>query len=486
MPYPQQETLDAFQREWYRLSGEGKLSALDVDPVPDIYVRNQQLRNQLQALQAEAEQMQDVSTAAKSTWDRYRKERDFHRMHHKRVVQEKKRLVADLRRLKSHCDSYEPMLNMMRTKYETAMKEKMMLRLERDRLAAKVAAFEEQMKQLEAARASDTASPPAAATKRGARSSSRLPDSCINPYHSRPATEAPMERWGLSKTFQAHNAAISAIAVHPSRPVVATASDDCSWKMWGLPGGELLMSAEGHADWLSSIAFAPSGAQLATGSADCSVKIWDFATSRCMVSLSEHSQAVWGVAYHDVTDNFAVSCSMDHTAKVWDLVAAKCKHTLRGHVDSVNSVCFQPYSNNVCTGSGDKTVSLWDCRSGLCIQTFYGHKNSINSVSFRVTGDTIASGDADGVVRLWDVRMVAEKAAFTVGQYPCNATAFDPSGKWLAAGCDDGQVRVFDTELGELRTTMTGHSDAVQCCTFDRKGQWMVTGGSDATLRLWC
>ena len=31
--------------------------------------------------------VQEVATKAKSTWDKFRKERDFHKMHHKRVVQ---------------------------------------------------------------------------------------------------------------------------------------------------------------------------------------------------------------------------------------------------------------------------------------------------------------------------------------------------------------------------------------------------------------
>eukprot|EP00965_Chrysotila_dentata_P045011 1495055-Pleurochrysis_carterae.AAC.1 len=73
-------------------------------------------------MQVEIEKMQEVSTSAKSTWDKFRKERDFHKMHHKRVVQEKNKLITDLKRLKSHYDNYEPMLKMMRTKYETAMK----------------------------------------------------------------------------------------------------------------------------------------------------------------------------------------------------------------------------------------------------------------------------------------------------------------------------------------------------------------------------
>jgi len=39
-------------------------------------------------------------------WDKLRKERDHHRMHHRRVVQEKDKLITDLRRLKNHVDGY--------------------------------------------------------------------------------------------------------------------------------------------------------------------------------------------------------------------------------------------------------------------------------------------------------------------------------------------------------------------------------------------
>jgi WD40 repeat protein len=53
-------------------------------------------------------------------------------------------------------------------------------------------------------------------------------------------------------------------------------------------------------------------------------------------------------------------------------------------VDSVNAVAWQPFSNNVCTGSGDKTVSLWDARSGLCVQTFYGHLNAVSTIALTV------------------------------------------------------------------------------------------------------
>ena len=36
--------------------------------------------------------------------------------------------------------------------------------------------------------------------------------------------------------------AISNIAIHPKKSILATASDDYTWKIWTLPAGELIMS----------------------------------------------------------------------------------------------------------------------------------------------------------------------------------------------------------------------------------------------------
>lgn len=70
-------------------------------------------------------------------------------MHHKRVVQEKNKLVSDIKRLKKHYDSYEPTLKQLQHKYELALKEKMLTKLEKDRLVAKVTSTETSIKQLE-------------------------------------------------------------------------------------------------------------------------------------------------------------------------------------------------------------------------------------------------------------------------------------------------------------------------------------------------
>jgi len=475
------KTLDTFQTEWYELAQRGQLSQDDIGPVPDIYLRNQQLDDQLKTIKADLNAAREVAEKARSTWDKFRKERDFHKMHHKRVMQEKNKLISDIKRLKKHYATFEPTLGKLKSKYETAMKEKMLKQLQRDGLAAKVAALEERIRQLEG----EPEEPPPPEPKRQGRQDSILPpEDRPNPFHSVTFDKTPVEQYQLSKTFKGHMASLSNICIHPKKPIVVTVSDDTTWKMWSLPNGDLVMSGDGHKDWVSGCEFNPRGTQLCTTSGDSTVKIWDFANSRCAHTFTDHTQAVWSCAYHDCGD-FVVSASMDHTARMWDLGSMRARQTFRGHVDSVNHVIFQPYTNNICTCSGDKTVSLWDVRTGLCIQTFYGHMNAVNSCAFNLRGDTIASTDADGAVKLWDVRMVAERDQLSDGGHPANKCSFDRSGQILAVTSDDGTVTCYDLEENTKVATMRGHEDAVQAVVFDPFGQFMVTAGSDCSFRLW-
>ncbi|RKO84244.1 hypothetical protein BDK51DRAFT_33104 [Blyttiomyces helicus] len=132
------KSLDTFQNEWYEFQQKGKLSPEDLTIVPDVYQRNQELADSLQKLRIDVEDYKDIASKARATYDKLRKERDFHRMHHKRVVQEKNKLIGDIKRLKTHYESYEPTLKQLQHKYEIAMKEKMLTKLEKDRLAGKV------------------------------------------------------------------------------------------------------------------------------------------------------------------------------------------------------------------------------------------------------------------------------------------------------------------------------------------------------------
>ena len=90
-----------------------------------------------------------MNSKAKETYVKLRKERDYHRIHHKRVVQEKNRLIDDIKRLKRHYAQFEPTLQQLKSKYEVAMKEKMLARLERDRAVGQVSGLQSTLKSVE-------------------------------------------------------------------------------------------------------------------------------------------------------------------------------------------------------------------------------------------------------------------------------------------------------------------------------------------------
>ena len=54
-------------------------------------------------------------------------------MHHHRVAQEKNKLITDLKRIKSHYETYEPLLKTMKEKYEVAVRDKVINQIEKDR-----------------------------------------------------------------------------------------------------------------------------------------------------------------------------------------------------------------------------------------------------------------------------------------------------------------------------------------------------------------
>lgn len=506
-------TLDMFNHEWYEFVAKGKLKEDDVSVVPDIYLRNQALDDQVKELRKQLDETRAITETAKGTWDKFRHQRDVHKMHHQRVLQEKDALVAKIKKLDKHVASYEPLLQELKAKYENSMKEKMLMRLERDRQVAKAEALEAQLKALgsggssSASKAKGDAGAPAPSSKGSSSSSASASSSGkktkktenetkipahdgANPFLEKRFEPVNVERMELAKTCQGHGNSIAAIAFHPKNPIVATVSDDETWKLWSVPNCELIMSGEGHRSWLAGIAFHPKGTHVATSSGDNTIKIWDFVSASCSLTLADHAHPVWESVFHHDGD-FLVSASMDHTCKLWDLGTGKCRKTFRGHVDSVNSVCFQPYTGNICTGSGDKTVSLWDMRSGLCVQTFYGHQNACNSVAFSLAGDAIASCDADGFVKVWDVRMVAERATLDGGQHPLNSVAFDRSGKVLTSASDDGSVKVFSLKTDALVTELKGHDGPVQVCVHLRwtlqlmtNRSWSLTNALSVTFSI--
>ena len=479
------KTLDMFETEWYE--SFGAYGDTVHDSVPEANVEVARLLEISTTQGVELDKLQTTISRLNKLHEEAKRERDFHRANHGRVVQEKDKLVQSLKSLQSHAANIDPTITELRGKYESLQKDKMLLKLERDKLSARVSALEEQVKEQD-----NNATKPASKSQPKLTQKVDTTAAAVPTFHwpsegrevlepTRPAANAA--GWSCRSSFKAHSLTVTHVALHPKKPLVASASDDGTWRLTSVPQGDLVMSGQGHKDWVAGISMHPRGTMLATGSGDKTVKLWDFASNSCKMTLKGHTEGVWCVGFHDTGDILA-SGSLDHSVRIWDTEFGKSRQTLRGHVDAVNSLCWIPGSNTLCTGSGDKTVSLWDCRANHCVQTFYGHHSAVTGIAY-ASGNLLASCDTEGQVIVWDTRVMDQKAAFACGPHPANSVAFDMTGSLIAVASDDALIRVISLVDGK-QTVLKGHDDSVQHAVFDPSSNgFLISCGSDATVRYW-
>uniref|UniRef100_A0A7S3IIS9 Uncharacterized protein n=1 Tax=Strombidium inclinatum TaxID=197538 RepID=A0A7S3IIS9_9SPIT len=275
------------------------------------------------------------------------------------------------------------------------------------------------------------------------------------------------------------------MCLHAKKQIVATASDDCTWKIWNLDNYENIMTGEGHKDWISAIDFHPAGSHLITGGGDKAIKVWDFINSSIAHTFQDiHTGPIWKLKFHD-TGDFILSASGDGAVKLFDLNSMKMRQQFRSHTDSVNGLNFQPFTNFFVTGSADRSTSIWDMRTGLTVQTFYGHLNTINDANFSIGGQYVSTCDSDGIVKLWDIRMVQELFTVDTGNAIAHCLTFDKSTKMLAVGCSDAEIKMINIEKAELTSSLKGHEDGVTSLYINQDNGSLYSAGNDSTIRIW-
>uniref|UniRef100_A0A8C3GBG8 Sperm-associated antigen 16 protein n=1 Tax=Cyclopterus lumpus TaxID=8103 RepID=A0A8C3GBG8_CYCLU len=489
-------TLHVFEAEWYGSAQKLLTESLwtCVSFIPDALTHGRLLQSELEAVRRETGLLRQGVLVAGGSLVRMQRERDFHRLQYRRVAEEKNGLIEDFKQLKEHLESYEPALRQLEDKCQAALRQNMLISLEKDRVqnATDARLNEEKShirRETSIKRSDGTDTSPDESPMTTHPKDTELPvcSRLLNPR----LPQGTFQKWkssssfSLSYSFRAHKLPISCIDLHPQKPILATASDDRSWRLWELPPHrEKVLTDEGHSDWLSGCSFHPDGAKLATTSGDSTVRLWDFSRGGCVAALSGHSQPTWGCSFHSC-GHFVASCSADRTAKLWDLDSQRCRLTLRRHTASVNSVCFLPFSNLLLTCSADKTLATWDARLGVCTAIFHGHRHPCNHAAFSPAGDAVASCDTQGTIHLWDTRKPAlPTATVDAGPLAANQVAFSPSGKTLAVASADRLVRVVEVESG-LASSLSGHGDGVQSVAFDHEGETVMSAGSDGVINVW-
>jgi len=91
-------------------------------------------------MKVELKEANIIANQAKSTWEQLRKERDFHKTHQDRVNSEKLDISQNIKQMKELHEDYLEKIEEIQKKHLQAVKEKALLKLEKDKASKK--AFE--------------------------------------------------------------------------------------------------------------------------------------------------------------------------------------------------------------------------------------------------------------------------------------------------------------------------------------------------------
>ncbi|KAJ2788091.1 Ski complex subunit Rec14 [Coemansia interrupta] len=111
------------------------------------------------------------------------------------------------------------------------------------------------------------------------------------------------ESGSLSSTFSGHSDNVRSVSFSADSSLLVTASDDKQIQLHDARYGSTVSTFSGHHSWVLSAEIHPDGKYIASGSLDTKVKIWDIGQRKCMETHSQHSQAVWGVAWQQSSDD---------------------------------------------------------------------------------------------------------------------------------------------------------------------------------------
>jgi ribosome assembly protein 4 len=261
-------------------------------------------------------------------------------------------------------------------------------------------------------------------------------------------------------TLAGHGGWVLAVSWSPDGALLATGAMDKTVRVWDPETGKEVSKSgglSGHGKWVTSLAWQPLHSwtdgtpRLASASKDCTVRVWVVNTGRTEHVLSGHRGSVtcvrWGGTGHIYT------ASIDKTIRIWDAADGTLVSSLAAHAHRVNHLAlstdfvlrtgwFDPHGaqtgapvpttdeekqevarkrfekaatiqgairERLVSASDDCTMFLWDPAGetgSRPVQRMLGHQKGVNHVTFSPDGSRIASAGFDNHVKLWNGRSV--------------------------------------------------------------------------------
>ncbi|KAM9726925.1 striatin isoform 2-T2 [Menidia menidia] len=285
--------------------------------------------------------------------------------------------------------------------------------------------------------------------------------------------DAMRKTWNPKFTLRSHFDGIRALTFHPVEPVLITASEDHTLKMWNLQKTapakkstsldvEPIYTFRAHRGAVLSVVMSSTGEQCFSGGIDGTIQCWNtpnpnidpydsYDPSVLRGALSGHTDSVWGLVYSSAHQRL-LSCSADGTVRLWDAnttspaLAVFNENKKLGIPSSVDLVCSEPA--HLVTSFTNGQIGLFNMETRQLV---------LNLESDLEPGT------------------------------PCqiNKVLSHPTLPITITAQEDRHIKFFDNNSGKLIHSMVAHLDAVTSLAVDPNGLYLMSGSHDCSIRLW-
>ncbi|KAF4518834.1 hypothetical protein B566_EDAN008163 [Ephemera danica] len=285
-------------------------------------------------------------------------------------------------------------------------------------------------------------------------------------YDISSSKEAYRKTWNAKYTLRSHFDGVRALAFHPVEPVLITASEDHTLKLWNLQKTvpakksasldvEPLYTFRSHTGPVLCLAMSASGEQCYSGGLDGLIQCWNlpspnidpydsFDPSVLTGSLEGHTDAVWGLSIHPQRAQL-LSCGADGMVCLW---SPQNKSPLIATFTSAED--GQPTSVDFVRNETNQMVAAY---------------NSSHCVIYDLeTGKP--------VIRL-ETNQVENNAQH---DRQINCVVSHPTLPLTVTAHEDRHIRFFDNTSGKMVHSMVAHLDAVTSLAVDPNGLYLLSG----------
>lgn len=279
--------------------------------------------------------------------------------------------------------------------------------------------------------------------------------------------------WNAKYTLRSHFDGVRSLIFHPEEPVLITASEDHTLKLWNLQKTvqakksasldvEPLYTFRAHTGPVLCLGMSDTGDTCYSGGLDGNIECWQLPSPNIdpydcydpsvhSATLEGHSDAVWGLA---TMHSNVVSCSADSTVKLW-LPYTK-EPLLRTYTASEAEGA--PSSVDFVRNSFDHIVVAYNNAHCIIYDT--------------ETGKQIIKLEA------------AQEMSGNTGKF-INKVISHPTLPITITAHEDRHIRFWDNISGKLVHSMVAHLEPVTSLAVDAHGLYLLSGSHDCSIRLW-